>query len=343
MPKRKTKSKRVTEYSKALKGLIANKTEVEGYKFDRKVKDIIHEDEFVQLYRPKEKPWSEFPKYWFISREGYLLSLENVNKPKFLKVSLSSNRPCYAFKLNGKKKNFQVYILTALAYGSYISPGAMKLLKHEGLKVIGASPKEDENGHIDARVQFHHISEKGYLKDGTEESFILNNRPGNVQAITNKEHIIVGHISGDIEKDTRRLNTSKYNSTPDENITVYTYKSVNTVSKEEKEERQVLDIKDIDLNSISIEKVILSNKPMKRIEKIGKKSYYAMNFLNIVLLFESYSDREYFINKVNRQKEEGLMYLNMIKLFIESDDSSCEFAEGHYKFIGYKRTQESTS
>ena len=122
-----------------------------------------------------------FPKYWFISNFGNLLSVKKykiqwIHKNKREK----SNKISYKFLAEREDEegivrcNVEEHDLVGLVWGSEAFGLAGELLKEKGLGAIGVNSK------IKISVQGHHINQ-----DDTDNS------PENVKFVTDKVHIML--------------------------------------------------------------------------------------------------------------------------------------------------------
>lgn len=124
-----------------------------------------------------------FPKYWFISNKGNLLS---VYREKILWLHknprVEDGEGCYKYFIKTGKhekviKNIEIHNLVGLVFDSESFGLAEQKLKKEGVYAFGVNNKEVEN------VQGHHL-------DGNHE----NNNPTNIKFLTDKVHILLDSI-----------------------------------------------------------------------------------------------------------------------------------------------------
>jgi hypothetical protein len=122
----------------------------------------------------------DFPKYWFVSRKGNLLSVK-TDKIQWLHKNKreKSNKISYKFMVqteDGTKiKNIEAHNLVGLVWESESFGVATKQLKEKGLDAIGINNPEEPV------VQGHHLN-----SDDTD------NRPENIKFITDRVHVLLG-------------------------------------------------------------------------------------------------------------------------------------------------------
>lgn len=182
-------------YKNKFLNFVKNGIPVTGIKYDTEVTEVIQNTaDFKQCYDPHSKVRKQLPKYWFISKEGFVVNVKG-NAPVWVAPNLGSGRP--QFKPSSsrwpKKKGITTYDLVALVWGSFISPDAEYLLNTMGAKVIGKNKCDKKKFHIN-KVQGHHWKTP-YIHEKTLEAYIQNNDPANIQLITNKEHYHLGQLA----------------------------------------------------------------------------------------------------------------------------------------------------
>ena len=120
-----------------------------------------------------------FPRFWFVSEKGNLLSVKKdriqwLNKNK----RDNSNKISYKFMVETpdgtRVRNVEEHNLVGLVWGSEAFGTAAELLESQGLDAFGINSKEEDH------VQGHHISH-----DDTD------NTPGNIKFLTDKVHTIL--------------------------------------------------------------------------------------------------------------------------------------------------------
>lgn len=176
-------------YATAYKNIVKNQVPVTGCKYDTEVSETIENiDDFRQCYKKGDTIREQLPRYWFISKEGFLISVRNKKEPKWIRPNLDTDRP--QFKISKSNKPITTYTLVSIVWGSDRTANAQKVMDERGLQCIGRLEKE-RGQHI-AKVQGHHIEK--YCKEKTLESYIANNDPTNIQLVTVREHDILNKM-----------------------------------------------------------------------------------------------------------------------------------------------------
>ena len=214
----KKKNKTCRTYQKKFKEISNNKIEVQGIKYDKEVSEIIDIADFRQCYKVGEKARMQMPKYWFVSREGFLITIKG-DKPRWVKPNLDTGRPQFKISHNGKTHSITTYDLVGLVWDSYISPDAFKCLNKQGLKSIGRNVK-DRRKQLVLKVQGHH-KDNSYIHESNLDSYISNNNPEQLQIITNREHIIIHSLTGNWNEDKKQFFRNNMLNVPDESPKVY--------------------------------------------------------------------------------------------------------------------------
>lgn len=179
----KMKRKDIRTYRKAYKAAVDNQTPITGRKYDKEVVETIKNiGDYRPCYERGNKAREQLPKYWFVSKEGFVISFHNTKKPVFITPYLQSYRPEFNTIKRGKK--ITSYSLVALVWGSFRSESAQRLLDTYGIKALGKYKKI--KGRNEPKVHAHHI--KPYIHSHSLESYIQNNNPDNLQLITNRQH-----------------------------------------------------------------------------------------------------------------------------------------------------------
>ncbi|MBR5583734.1 MAG: hypothetical protein IKW21_04330, partial [Lachnospiraceae bacterium] len=203
MPKRKQKPVKYTTYRKQFENMVKKGEVVKGFKFDEYVEETVKIEDYRQCYKPGFKPREELPKYWFVSKEGFLINAKGKNltfvKPTF------ARRTQFTISDKPKNKYITTYGLVGLVWDSYVDPDAYTMMQMNGIDCIGSNPEKDENGKIKGKVQPHHTSTEGYLKEKTLENYILNNRPEYIEFLTNHDHSLISRLTGDTKKDLSKI------------------------------------------------------------------------------------------------------------------------------------------
>lgn len=96
------KSVKYTTYRKKFESIVKKGVLVKGKKYDEYVEEQINLDDYKQCYAPGFRPREELPKYWFVSKEGFLINAKGKNL-RFVKPNLKQDRP--QFKVTGKLKD----------------------------------------------------------------------------------------------------------------------------------------------------------------------------------------------------------------------------------------------
>lgn len=215
-------------FQKEFNAIVRNQVEVVGVKYDTEVREIITDAEkYRQCYKLGSKVREQLPKYWFVSKEGFLVSV-NGQKAKWIKPNLTSGRPQFKVSYHGKLYPITTYDLVGLVWDSYVSPDAEKALDKYGLKVIGRSIKPRRKGKKDKnstlqhvlKVQGHHKG-NSYIHKNDLESYVANNNPEQLQFITNREHITLHALSGSWNEDKGKFFREDMVNVPDESPKVY--------------------------------------------------------------------------------------------------------------------------
>lgn len=143
---------------------------------------LMDDEEFKQCWAdtPERKT---FPKYWFVSNKGNLLSVYGdkiiwLHKNPRNKDEKGSYK--YLIKTEeqqGKIKSIETHNLTGLVFNSESFGLAEELLKTKGVYAFGVKNKGSDT------VQGHH-------KDGNHE----NNNPNNIKFVTDKVHILLDSV-----------------------------------------------------------------------------------------------------------------------------------------------------
>ena len=202
-------------YNAAYKNIVMKKIPVTGYKYDTEVSEIIENiDDFRQCYKKGDKIREQLPRYWFVSKEGFLINLQNKKNPKWIKPSLKPDRP--EFKISKYKKPIATYTLVALVWDSLRTYNAQSIMDDRGIHCIGKLKKID-NLHV-AKIQTHHTN--GYLKEKTLENYIANNNPKHLQIITVKEHDILNKLRAG-KKSTEIFYQPLFVNVPDEGVKIF--------------------------------------------------------------------------------------------------------------------------
>lgn len=235
------KSVKYTTYRKQFENMVKKGVLVKGFKYDEYVEEKVNLDDYKQCYKPGFKPREEMPKYWFVSKEGFLINAKGKNLT-FVRPNLGQGRPQFTINYEPKNKRISTYGLVGLVWGSYIEPDAYTFMQMNGIDCIGSNPKEDKQGHIKGKVQPHHTAAEGYLKEQTLENYILNNRPEYIEFLTNKDHRLISGFTGNTEKDMEIILDAdyKYNDVPQEHIKVFAHTEINTKTGQETKIAKVL-------------------------------------------------------------------------------------------------------
>lgn len=230
-----------TTYRKKFENMVKKGVLVKGFKYDEYVEEKVNLDDYKQCYNPEFKPRAELPKYWFVSKEGFLINAKG-NNLSFVKPNIGQERPQFTISCKPKNKHISTYGLVGLVWGSYIEPDAYTMLQMHGIACIGSNPKADENGKIKGKVQAHHTAEEGYLKEKSLENYIFNNRPEYIEFLTNKDHTLVGSFTGNAKKDMKKILEAeyKYDDVPQEHIKVFAHTEIDTKTGRETKIAKVL-------------------------------------------------------------------------------------------------------
>ena len=139
-------------------------------------------EEFRQCYEdtPERKT---FPKYWFVSNMGNLISVcENKLVLLHKNQRGNSDKCCYKYMIrnengNSTLKNIEVHNLVGLVFGAECYGLAAQKLQDDGVYSFGVRTKDGTN------VQGHH-------KDGEH----ANNDPGNIKFLTSRVHSLFDSV-----------------------------------------------------------------------------------------------------------------------------------------------------
>ena len=123
-----------------------------------------------------------FPKYWFVSNYGNLISVKEkklVWVHKIPREDLRHYTYKYFITIGEEKviKNIQLHNLVGLVFGSESFGKATELLKEKGVYAYGVKNSKED------RTQGHHI-------DGDS----TNNKPENIKFVTDKVHSLLDSV-----------------------------------------------------------------------------------------------------------------------------------------------------
>ena len=163
MAKAKKKSVNYKTYRKQFESMVKKGVLAKGCKYNEYVEEPVNLDDYKQCYKPGFTPREELPKYWFVSKEGFLINARG-NNLRFVSPNLGQDRPQFTINSQPKNKHISTYGLVGLVWGSYIEPDAYNFMQMNGINCIGSNPKADKDGKIKGRVQPHHTDTKGYIK-----------------------------------------------------------------------------------------------------------------------------------------------------------------------------------
>lgn len=210
-------------YEKKFKNFVKKGVPVTGIKYDTEVSEIIQDvNEFRQCYNPHFKIRKQLPKYWFISKEGFLIRV-NGKEPKWVSPNLKAWRPQFkpSSSVTGwpKNKPISTYDLVALTWGSFISDDAYYLLDKEGAVMLGRLDMDEKDLHR-TKIQGHHWKVP-YIHENTIEAYVKNNDPTNIQIVTNRQHHFLKQLESVDFKETYRFHAPKYRNVRAEEVDVY--------------------------------------------------------------------------------------------------------------------------
>ena len=229
MAKAKKKSVNYKTYRKQFESMVKKGVLAKGCKYNEYVEEPVNLDDYKQCYKPGFTPREELPKYWFVSKEGFLINARG-NNLRFVSPNLGQDRPQFTINSQPKNKHISTYGLVGLVWGSYIEPDAYNFMQMNGINCIGSNPKADKDGKIKGRVQPHHTDTKGYIKEKSLENYILNNRPEYIEFVTNKDHRIAESLTGNPKKDLQKMLEIeyKYDDVTHEHIKVFAHTELDT-------------------------------------------------------------------------------------------------------------------
>lgn len=139
------------------------------------------DEEFRQCYDPSDPARRDFPKCWFVSNRGTLLSTHGKKVIWVRPVIHEADRNAYHFWINNKVKTVKAYNLAALVFGADRFGEAADKINKKGIYSFGSAEKPDN-------IMGHHILDIKSCPD-------LINDPANVQFVTSKVHNLI-HQSG---------------------------------------------------------------------------------------------------------------------------------------------------
>lgn len=204
-------------YQKIFNSIVKNQIPVTGTKYKKEVSEVITDaTKYRQCYKKGSKIREQLPKYWFVSKEGFLINVKG--SPTWTKPNTDPDRPEFKVSYKGKGYPLATYNLVGLVWGCYISADAQKLLDKYGLKVFGRNKKT--KGQHAPKVQGHHVGEC-YKHEKTRENYIANNNPEILQIITNREHTIVGSLTGDFQTDVKKFYKEDMLNVLDDSLKIY--------------------------------------------------------------------------------------------------------------------------
>lgn len=274
MPRRKQVNVHYKVYKSRFENKVKRGVVVRGCKYDEYVEEQVNLEDFRQCYQPGFKPREELPKYWFVSKEGFLINAKG-NGLSYIKPNLGQGRPQFTINTESGSKNKRIssYGLVGLVWGSYIEPDAYKMMEMNGIDCIGSNPKKDENGKIKGKVQPHHT--EGYLKEQNLENYILNNRPEYIEFLTNKDHTLIGGLTGNTKKDMKKILDVeyKYDDVIEEHTKVFAHTQIDIKTGEETKIAKVLTTEEANrmVYKILASYVITENEGTERTEFRSQK------------------------------------------------------------------------
>ena len=243
MPRGKQVNVDYKVYKRRFENKVKNGVLVRGCKYDEDVVEQVNFEDFRQCYQPGFKAREDLPKYWFVSKEGFLINAKGDGL-RYVTPNLGQDRPQFTISTGkgSKNKRIATYALVGLVWGSYIEPDAYTMMQMNGVDCIGKNPKADENGKIKGKVQAHHTSVEGYLKEKSLENYILNNRPEYIEFVTNKDHRLIGGFTGDTKKDMEKILDAeyKYEDVIDEHIKVFAHTEIDARTGKETKIAKIL-------------------------------------------------------------------------------------------------------
>ena len=88
-------------YAAKFRNIVKNQIPVIGCKYDTEVSEIIsNAEEYRQCYKRGDKIREELPRYWFISKEGFLVSVYKT-QPQWIAPNLAADRPEFIISRKG--------------------------------------------------------------------------------------------------------------------------------------------------------------------------------------------------------------------------------------------------
>lgn len=205
-------------YAAKFKNIVKNKIPVTGCKYDTEISEVIlNAAEYKQCYKRGDRIREELPRYWFISKEGFLISLY-YKQPKWVAPNIAADRPEFIISRKGTTKSIATYTLVGLVWGSRRTVHAQQVMNAKGLDSLGRLEVLQNQRHV-AKVQGHH-SKIDYLPEKTIENYISNNDPSNIDLVTVREHDVLNKIKRG-ETDSMIFYQPKFIDVPHDEIQVY--------------------------------------------------------------------------------------------------------------------------
>lgn len=139
---------------------------------------ITDGERWKQCYKKGNKAREQFPKYWFVSDKGNLISVAS-GKAYLLKKDYSDNSGRYSYHFNVQvgetsiTKNVEGHNLVRLVFGGLSYGKADELLDKDGIFAYGVNNKEKDT------LQGHHIGDKS------------DNSPENIELLSSNAHKIL--------------------------------------------------------------------------------------------------------------------------------------------------------
>ena len=222
-------------YKNNFQRIVERKIEVVGCKYDKEVSEIVtNVEDFRQCYKKGDKVREQLPRYWFLSKEGFLISVRNPDAPKWVSPNLNAKRPL--FKISKYKKNITVYTLVSLVWDSYRTKNAQTILNEKGLRGVGRLELDKCGRHV-WKVQAHHI--KNYIQGGSLEDYIANNDPENLQLVTVREHDVLNKLQ-EGNTDSMIFYQPRFMNVPDSDVVAF----------------DIENAKMLDLNRVDVVKIV---------------------------------------------------------------------------------------
>lgn len=254
------------------------------YTQDKTEKVRIADFTWKPCYKKEHYIRKIFPKYWFISNKGHVISVYK-GKAYLLKKDLDNGRYSYHFRIyddDGRYviKNIELHNLLLLVHDGYFFGKAKEILKERGLYAFGVREKNKVN------LQGHHI--KGKDNDINNTEGLTTNVHETIQKAPNE---LTDDVVGDFVQE---LGTVVADEEPNEICILETGQIVNKNTLEIIED-------DTSRSIYATDDIKMSNNAIKQIQRY--------NTINIAtdLLINNYGN-DYFIEPKYLYTKDDLLH-----------------------------------